>query len=71
MSEKKKKPERKKIPHRTQTKPWVDPQDTEKAAGEKLPNSNKKKNIKTPDNFSYGDMPADFRRRYDEHIRGI
>ena len=31
----------------------------------------KKKNIKTPDNFGYGDMPPDFRRRYDEHIRGI
>tara|TARA_R100001086_G_C11736443_1_gene231239 strand:+ start:219 stop:398 length:180 start_codon:yes stop_codon:yes gene_type:complete len=30
-----------------------------------------KKNIKTPDNFGYGDMPADFRMRYkqmlDEH----
>ena len=24
----------------------------------------KKKNIKTPDNFNYGDMPADFRKRY-------
>ena len=24
----------------------------------------KKKDIKTPDNFKYGDMPADFRKRY-------
>ena len=24
----------------------------------------KKKDIKTPDNFNYGDMPADFRKRY-------
>ena len=25
---------------------------------------NKKKNIKTPDNFGFGDMPADYRKRY-------
>ena len=24
----------------------------------------KKKDITTPDNFNYGDMPADFRKRY-------
>ena len=24
----------------------------------------KKKNIKTPDNFGFGDMPADYRMRY-------
>lgn len=24
----------------------------------------KKKNIKTPDNFGFGDMPADVRKRY-------
>ena len=27
-------------------------------------NEKKKKNIKTPDNFGFGDMPADFRKRY-------
>ena len=69
MSEKKKR-EKKKIPNRIKTTPWVDPQPTEGAAGETV-DKKKKKNIKTPDNFSYGDMPAGFRRRYDEHIRGI
>ena len=29
---------------------------------------NKKRNIKTPDNFSYGDMPADYRKRYKEML---
>jgi len=70
MSEKKKKSERKRRPHRIKTTNWTDPQPTEGAAGEKV-DKKKKKNIKTPDNFGYGDMPADFRRRYDEHIRGI
>ena len=27
-----------------------------------------KKNIKTPDNFGYGDMPADFRMRYKQML---
>ena len=35
-----------------------DEQNTEDAAGKK------KKKMKTPDNFGYGDMPADFRKRY-------
>ena len=29
---------------------------------------NKKKNIKTSDNFGYGDMPADYRKRYKEML---
>jgi len=29
----------------------------------------KKKNIKTPDNRKFGDMPADFRKRYLQMIR--
>ena len=45
MSEKKKKPERKSRPHRTQTKQWVDPQNTEDAAGKPV-ETKKKKNIK-------------------------
>ena len=40
-----------------------DEQDTEDASGKK-----KKPNIKTPDNFGYGDMPADFRKRYKEML---
>ena len=44
MSEKKKKPERKRRPHRTQTKQWVDPQNTEDAAGQKLTDKKKKEN---------------------------
>ena len=28
----------------------------------------KKENIKTPDNFGYGDMPADYRKRYKEML---
>ena len=28
----------------------------------------KKKDIKTPDNFNYGDMPAGFRRRYKQML---
>ena len=28
----------------------------------------KKKNKKTSDNFGYGDMPADFRKRYKEML---
>ena len=27
-----------------------------------------KKNIKTPDNFNFGDMPADFRKRYKQML---
>lgn len=30
----------------------------------------KKKNIKTPDNIKYGDMPADFRKRYKKMLEG-
>ena len=37
-----------------------DEQNTEDAAGK----GTKKKNKKTPGNFGYGDMPADFRMRY-------
>ena len=29
---------------------------------------NKKKNIKTHDNFGYGDMPADYRMRYQQML---
>jgi len=28
----------------------------------------KKRNITTPDNFEYGDMPADFRKRYKQML---
>ena len=42
-----------------------DEQNTEDAAGKGL---KKKKNIKTPDNFGYGDMPADYRKRYKEML---
>ena len=28
----------------------------------------KKKNITTPDNFKFGDMPADFRKRYKQML---
>ena len=28
----------------------------------------KKKNIKTPDNFGFGDMPADIRKRYKQML---
>ena len=28
----------------------------------------KKKDMKTPDNFGYGDMPADFRKRYKQML---
>ena len=41
-----------------------DEQNTEDAAGK----GTKKKNKKTPDNFGYGDMPADFRKRYKEML---
>ena len=44
------------MPH-TMDSNAFDEQNTEDAAG-------KKKNKKTPDNFGYGDMPADFRKRY-------
>ena len=27
-----------------------------------------KKNIKTPDNFNFGDMPADIRKRYKQML---
>ena len=40
-----------------------DEQNTEDAAGKKS-----KKNIKTLDNFGYGDMPADFRKRYKQML---
>ena len=30
----------------------------------KVRKGDKKKNTKTLDNFNYGDMPADFRKRY-------
>ena len=30
----------------------------------------KKRNIDTPDNFNYGDMPADFRKRYKQMLEG-
>ena len=46
------------MPHTTNSNAF-DEQNTEDAAGKK-----KKKNKKTPDNFGYGDMPADFRKRY-------
>ena len=68
MSEKKKK-EKKKIPKRIQTKQWVDPQNTEDAAGKSV-DTKKKKNIKTPDNFGYGDMTPEFRRKWQEEILG-
>ena len=29
----------------------------------------KKKDITTPDNFNYGDMPADFRKRYRQMLQ--
>ncbi len=45
------------MPHTTDSNAF-DEQNTEDAAGKK------KKNKKTPDNFGYGDMPADFRKRY-------
>ena len=42
---------------------------TEDAAGKgNKKKKKKKKDIKTPDNFGYGDMPADFRRRYKEML---
>ncbi len=50
------------MPHHYDVKPFDD-QNTEDAAGKK-----KKPNIKTSDNFGYGDMPADFRRRYKEML---
>ena len=34
-----------------------------------LDHEQKKKNTKTPDNFGYGDMPADFRKRYKEMLK--
>jgi len=43
-----------------------DEQNTEDAAGKK--SKKKKPDIKTPDNFGYGDMPADFRKRYKEML---
>ena len=49
------------MPHSYDVKPFDD-QNTEDAAGKK------KKPIKTPDNFGYGDMPADFRKRYKEML---
>ena len=39
-----------------------DEQNTEDAAGKK------KKNKKTSDNFGYGDMTADFRKRYKQML---
>ena len=45
-----------------------DEQNTEDAAGKGNKKKNKKKDIKTPDNFGYGDMPADFRKRYKEML---
>tara|TARA_B100000405_G_scaffold170203_1_gene119028 strand:+ start:1865 stop:2041 length:177 start_codon:yes stop_codon:yes gene_type:complete len=50
------------MPH-TMDSNAFDEQNTEDAAGKK-----KKKNIKTPDNFGYGDMPADFRKRYKQML---
>ena len=50
------------MPHHYDVKPF-DEQDTEAASGKK-----KKPNIKTPDNFGYGDMSADFRKRYKEML---
>jgi len=41
-----------------------DEQNTEDAAGKK----SKKKNIKTHDNFGYGDMPAWYRKKYKEML---
>ena len=32
-------------------------------------NEKKKKNLKTPDNIKFGDMPADFRKRYLQMLR--
>ncbi len=46
------------MPHTTDSNAF-DEQNTEDAAGKK-----KKKNEKSPGNFGYGDMPADFRKRY-------
>ena len=31
-------------------------------------NGDKKKNTKTLDNFNYGDMPAEFRKRYKQML---
>ena len=45
-----------------------DEQNTEDAAGKGNKKKKKKKDIKTPDNFGYGDMPADFRKRYKEML---
>ena len=59
MSEKKKR-EKKKIPKRVQTKQWVDPQNTEDAAGERLKDEKKKHNpwgrdaTANPENMSAG-----------------
>tara|TARA_R100000742_G_C4166672_1_gene6375 strand:+ start:262 stop:438 length:177 start_codon:yes stop_codon:yes gene_type:complete len=50
------------MPHNYDVKPF-DEQNTEDAAGKK-----KKPNIKTHDNFGYGDMPADFRKRFKEML---
>ena len=68
MSEKKKR-EKKKIPNRIKTTPWVDPQPTEGAAGETV-DKKKKKNIKTPDNFGYGDMTPEFRMKWQRDVLG-
>ena len=48
------------MPHHYESNAF-DEQSTEDAAG-------KKPNIKTPDNFGYGDTPADFRKRYKEML---
>ncbi len=33
-------------------------------SGSQMERQEQKKNIKTPDNFGFGDMPADIRKRY-------
>ena len=33
-------------------------------SGSQMERQEQKKNMKTPDNFKFGDMPADFRKRY-------
>ena len=38
--------------------------DHEQKKKNKKNTKNTKKNIKTPDNFGFGDMPADYRKRY-------
>ena len=49
------------MPHHYNIRPF-DEQNTEDATGKK------KKNKKSPGNFGYGDMPADFRKRYKQML---